>query len=60
VLLARYILVIKSKERGTDRTCDNVGENRNTFRVVVRKPEGKKSLPLPRLRWKNNIKMFLK
>jgi hypothetical protein len=36
------------------------GEKRNAFRVVVRKPEGKKSLPLPRRRWKNNIKMFPK
>jgi hypothetical protein len=60
VLLARYFLVIKSKESGTDRACGSVGEKRNTFRVVVRKPEGKKSLPLPRLRWKNNIKMCLK
>jgi len=51
--------VIKSKESGIDGACGIMGEKRNTFRVVTSKPEGKKSLPLPRSRWKNNIKMYL-
>jgi hypothetical protein len=28
-----------------------MGENRNTYRLLVRKPEGKRPLGRPRLRW---------
>lgn len=52
--------VIKSKECRMDRACGSMGEKRNTFKVLVRKPEGNKSLPLPRRRGKNNIKICLK
>jgi hypothetical protein len=34
-----------------------MGERRGTYRVLVGKPEGRKSLGRPRRRWKNNIKM---
>jgi hypothetical protein len=34
--------------------------NRNACRVLVRKPEGKRPLGRPRLRWKDNIKIDLK
>jgi hypothetical protein len=34
-----------------------VGEERNTFRVLVGKPEGKRPLGRPRHRWENHIKM---
>jgi hypothetical protein len=36
-----------------------MGENRNTYRLLVRIPEGKKSLGTPRWRWVDNIKMDL-
>jgi hypothetical protein len=36
-----------------------VGERRGVYRVFVGKPEGKRSLGRPRLRWEDNIKMDL-
>jgi hypothetical protein len=35
------------------------GEKRNTYRLLVGKPEGKSPLGLPRHRWEDNIKMHL-
>jgi hypothetical protein len=37
-----------------------VGEKTNTYKILVGKPEGKESLGRPRLRWKDNIKMYSK
>jgi hypothetical protein len=34
-------------------------EKRNVCRLLVRKPEGKRPLGIPRRRWKDNIKMDL-
>ena len=39
--------------------CSTYGERRGIFRVLVRKPEGKRQLGRPRLRWEDNIKMDL-
>ena len=36
-----------------------MGERRGLYRVLVRKPEGMRSLGRPRRRWENNIKMDL-
>ena len=36
-----------------------MGERRNAYRVLVGKPEGKRSLGRPRPRWEENIKMDL-
>jgi hypothetical protein len=36
-----------------------MGEDRGVHRVLVGKPEGKRSLGRPRCRWKDNIKMDL-
>jgi hypothetical protein len=36
----------------------NGGENRNAYRILVGKPEGKR--PLGRPRWEDNIKMDLR
>jgi hypothetical protein len=36
-----------------------MGERRVVYRVLVRKPEGKRPLGRPRRRWENNIKMDL-
>ena len=36
-----------------------MGDRRGVFRVVVGKPEGKRPLRRPRLRWEGNIKMDL-
>jgi predicted small integral membrane protein len=36
-----------------------MGEERNMYRLLVGKPEGKRPLGRPRLRWMDNIKMGL-
>jgi hypothetical protein len=37
-----------------------MGEKRNAYRILVGKPEGKRSLRRPRRRWVDNIKMYLR
>jgi hypothetical protein len=39
--------------------CGSDGEGRNLYRVLVGKPERKRSLGRPRCRWEDNIKMDL-
>ena len=36
-----------------------MGESRGVYRILVGKPEGKRSLGRPRRRWEDNIKMDL-
>jgi hypothetical protein len=36
-----------------------MGERRDVYRLLVGKLEIKRQLGRPRLRWKNNIKMYL-
>jgi hypothetical protein len=36
-----------------------MGEKRNAYRLLVRKPEGRRLLGRPRRRWLNNIRMNL-
>jgi hypothetical protein len=42
-----------------DKACNTHRGNRNTYRVLVGKPEGKRPLGRPRCRWEDNIKMHL-
>jgi hypothetical protein len=35
-------------------------EMRNAYKILVRKPEGSKSLGMPKNRWEVNIKWILK
>jgi hypothetical protein len=37
-----------------------MGKNRNAYRILVGKPEGKRPLGIPRSRWVDNIKMDLR
>jgi hypothetical protein len=37
-----------------------MGEVRDAYRVLVGRPEGKRPLERPRLRWKDNIKLDLR
>jgi hypothetical protein len=39
--------------------CSTNGEKRNTYRLVVGKPEGKRPLGRPRRRWVDNIRIDL-
>jgi hypothetical protein len=36
-----------------------MGQQRNAYRILVGKPEGKRPLGTPRCRWVDNIKMDL-
>jgi hypothetical protein len=40
-------------------TCGTNGEKRNVYRLLVRKPEGKRPLGRPRRMWIDNIEMDL-
>jgi hypothetical protein len=43
------------------RACSTHGEEKkNTYRLLVGKPEGKRPLGRPRRRWDDNIKMDLR
>jgi hypothetical protein len=43
-----------------DSACSTNGERRNAYRILVEKPERRKSLGRPRRRWVDNIKMYLR
>jgi hypothetical protein len=49
---------VKDDEMG--RACSTNGENRNAYRILVEKPEGKRPLGRPRRRWVDNIKTDLR
>jgi hypothetical protein len=51
------IRIIKSRRMRWAR--HELGEKRNMYRLLVGKPEGKRSLGRPRCRWIDNIKMDL-
>jgi hypothetical protein len=40
--------------------CSTNGENKNAYRILVGKPEGKRPLGRPRRRCEDNIKMDLR
>jgi hypothetical protein len=42
------------------RECSTNGEKMNSYRILVRKPEGSRQLGRPRRRWVHNIKMDLR
>jgi hypothetical protein len=52
------IRIIKSRMRWAGHVA-RMGENRNTYRLLVGKKEGKRPLGRPRRRWVDNIRMDL-
>jgi hypothetical protein len=42
------------------RACSTNGEKRNAYKILVGKPEGKRTLGRPRRRWAVNIQMDLR
>jgi hypothetical protein len=50
--------ILDLKERKTDRGVK--GEGIRVYRVLVGRPEGKRSLEKPRRTWEDNIKMDLR
>jgi hypothetical protein len=59
VFLVQYNLNDQVKEGEMDRICSTNGANRNAYRILMEKPEGKRRLGRPRRRWVNSIKMDL-
>jgi hypothetical protein len=54
--------IIRIMKSGTMRWAGHIarmGEKRNAYRLLERKPEGKRPLGRPRRRWVNNIRMDL-
>jgi hypothetical protein len=43
-----------------DRACSTNGEKRNSCRILVGIPEGKRPLRRPKSRWVDNIKMDIR
>jgi hypothetical protein len=40
--------------------CITNGENKNAYRILVGKPQGKRPLGRPKRKWEDNIKMDLR
>ena len=53
------IRVIKSRRMRWKGHVMRMGKRRGEYRILVGKPEGKRSLGRPRRRWEDNIKMDL-
>jgi hypothetical protein len=48
-----------SKHRFKTAILESMGEGRGAYRVLVGRPEGRRTLGRPRRRWEDNIKMDL-
>jgi hypothetical protein len=57
--LPNNVRVIKSRRIRWTGHVARMGEGRVVYRVLVGKPEGKRSLGRPRLRWGDNVRMDL-
>jgi hypothetical protein len=57
--LPNIVRAVKSRRMRWPGHVARMGEGRVVHRVLVRKPEGKRSLGRPRRRWEDNIKMDL-
>ena len=53
------VRVIKSRRMLWTGHVARTGESSSVYRVLMRKPEGKRQLGSPRRRWEDNIKMDL-
>jgi hypothetical protein len=54
------IRMIKSRMMKWARHVARIGEKRNTYRILVGKPKGKRPLRRPRRWWVDDIKMVLR
>jgi hypothetical protein len=53
------IRMIKSRRMGWARHVTRMGEERNPYRLLMGKPEGRRPLGRPRRRWVDNIRIDL-
>jgi hypothetical protein len=60
VLLTQYCAGDKIERNEMGGACNAYGGRRGVYRVLVRKPGGKRPLGRPRRRWEVNIKMDLR
>jgi hypothetical protein len=51
---------MKSRRMRSVGHVAGIGEERNAYRTLVRKPKGKRPLGKPRHRWMDNIKIYLR
>ena len=58
-LSPNIVRVIKSRRMRRVGHVARMGKRRDVYRVLVGKPEGKRQLGRPRLRWDDNIIMDL-
>jgi hypothetical protein len=54
------ITIFKSRRMRLAGHVARMGENRNAYRILVGKPEGRRPLGRPRRRWVDNIKTDLR
>jgi hypothetical protein len=54
------VRVVKSRKMRWAGHVARMGEGRDVYRVLVGRPESKRSLGRPRRRWENNIKLDLR
>jgi transcription termination factor 2 len=52
--------MIKSRRMRWAGHVTRMGQMRNFYKVLVGKTDGKRPLGIPRRRWKDNIKMYLR
>jgi hypothetical protein len=52
--------MIKSRRMKWAGHVTRMGENRNTYRILIVKPEGKRPLGRPRRKWTDSLKMDLR
>jgi hypothetical protein len=57
--LPNIVRVVKSRRMRWGGHVARMGEGKDVHRVLVGKPEGKRPLGRPRIRWEDNIKMYL-
>jgi hypothetical protein len=58
--LPNVIRMIKTRRMRWAGNIIRMGKKRNAYRILMGKPEGKKTLERPRYRWVDNIKMDLR
>jgi hypothetical protein len=54
-----FIRIMKARKMKWVEHIARMGENRNEYRLLVGKPEGRRPLGRPRRRWLDNIRMDL-
>jgi hypothetical protein len=60
ILYSSLNIIRQIKSRRMRWVGHRVGEERNVYRVLMGKPEGKRPLGRPRRRWENRIRMDLR